>query len=450
MPKLLISFGRQNVRYASRWIFPTRQRMRFEWFAFLGFKRITLPGDQASVDISEIQRLPNWADKSRRTIAINVGRYLQSLERAELDLVDAETRWGGPYQLNASALSVGFDIPVGEVRKRLRLDPSQSFPDRKELFRFTLSYARSQWLMFRGKLIRHRTAPKGEDSAYQRLLGLAADTSYSPHLRLIARLGAVQVLFGVGQFRLARSILLEDLPLLRKTRDKALKAQFYVALAWSYQRATSGAASDRSVERAINTATGYAKTSGDRATLGLVAFRTGGYLTKKGRHRESINHLIQALEAHLITGNYEMVEASCVNIGSVMHRLGHSHYKEARGWLLLGIAIARWMKIGRDNAHGEMILAKIYIEEEKAEKAFRLLKRAERIAERAGNQVNLGDVRMVWGFWHKRFGKQKDQRDTLVNALRTFGRIREFDRRQKERYMAQQFPEVWPAVLARL
>jgi hypothetical protein len=157
-----------------------------------------------------------------------------------------------------------------------------------------------------------------------------------------------------------------------------------------------------------------------------------------------------AKNSYLITGNDEMVEASCVNIGSVMLRLGRSHYKEARGWLLLGITIARWMKIGRDNAHGEMILGKIYIEQGKAQRAFRLLKRAERIAERAGNQVNLGDVRMVWAFWHKRFGKQKDERDTLVNALRTFGRMKEFDRRQKERYIARQFPEVWSAVLARL
>lgn len=114
------------------------------------------------------------------------------------------------------------------------------------------------------------------------------------------------------------------------------------------------------------------------------------------------------------------------------------------------MAIARWMKIGRDNAHREMILGKIYIEQEQPEKAFRLLKRAERIAERAGNQVNLGDIRMVWGFWHKRFGKQKDKRDTLVNALRTFGKMKEFDRGQKERYMARQFPEVWTAVVARL
>lgn len=424
--------------------------MRFEWFALLGFKRITVPGDQVGVEISEIQLLPSWAGRSTRSIAINVGRYLQSLEQGGSQLVSAESRWAGPYQLEANALSVEFDIPLAEVRRRLRLDVNGFILDRKELFRFTLSYARSQWLMFRGKLIRQRTTPKCEDSAYQRFLGLADDTSYGPRLRLFARLGAVQVLFAVGQFRLARSILLEDLRLLKKIRDKALKAQYYVALAWSYQRATSGTASDRAVERAITAATGYAKASGDRATLGLVAFRTGGYLTKKGRHRESINHLIQSLEAHLITGNYEMVEASCVNIGSVMHRLGRYHYKEARGWLLLGIAIGRWMKIGRDNAHGEMILGKIYVEEGQARRAFRLLKRAERIAEQAGNQVNLGDVRMVWGFWHKRFGKQKDERDTLVNALRTFGRMKEFDRKQKERYIARQFPEVWPGVLARL
>jgi tetratricopeptide (TPR) repeat protein len=450
MPKILISFERQNVRYGSRWMFATRQRMRFEWLALLGLKHLSGPGDQAVVGISDILRLPGWAGKSRRTIAINTGRYLQSLERAGYRLVSAEARWAGPYRLEAGAFAVEFDIGLPEVRKRLRFNTNQSLPEREKLFRFTLSYARAQWLMFRGKLIPHRTAPKGEQSAYQRFLNLAGDEFYSPHLRLFARLGAVQVLFGVGQFKLARSILLEDLPLLRKVQDKALKAQFYVALAWSYQRAASGAASDRAVERAINTATGYAKTSGDRATLGLVASRTGGYLTKKGRHRESINHFVQALEAHLMTGNYSMVEASCVNIGSVIHRLGRSHYKEARTWLVLGIAISRWMGIGRDNAHGEMILGKIYIEQGKEQRASHLLKRAERIAERAGNQVNLGDIRMVWGLWHNRFGKQANVRDTLLSALRTFGRMKDFDRRQKECYIARKFPEVWPSVLARL
>jgi hypothetical protein len=97
-----------------------------------------------------------------------------------------------------------------------------------------------------------------------------------------------------------------------------------------------------------------------------------------------------------------------------------------------------------------MILGKIYIEQGKAQRSFHLLKRAERIAERAGNQVNLGDIKMVWGFWHNRFGKPKDVRDTLLSALRTFGRMKDFDRRQKERYIARKFPEAWPGVFARL
>jgi hypothetical protein len=244
--------------------------------------------------------------------------------------------------------------------------------------------------------------------------------------------------------------LLDNVRLLRRVRDRGLKAQFYAALAWSYQRAASGAVSDRAVEGAISTATAYAETSGDRIALGLVAHRTGGYLTKKGLHLEAVNHLVQALEANLIAGNYEMVQASCGNIGSVIHRLGPAYYGEARCWVLLGIAIARWMKIGRDDAHGEMILAKIYIEEDKPHKAHWLLKRAGRIAERASNHVNLGDIQMVWGFWYQRFGSHADERNILVRAIRTFRGIKEFDHRQKERYIAKQFPEVWPAVLARL
>jgi len=56
------------------------------------------------------------------------------------------------------------------------------------------------------------------------------------------------------------------------------------------------------------------------------------------------------------------MQAYCGDVGNVIHRLGPKHYKEASSWLLLGIAIARWMKIGRDDAHGEMIMGKIYTE----------------------------------------------------------------------------------------
>ena len=85
------------------------------------------------------------------------------------------------------------------------------------------------------------------------------------------------------------------------------------------------------------------------------------------------------------------------------------------------------MKIGRDDAHGEMILAQIYVERGKRQLAYLL--RAERIAEQAGKMVNLGDIRLVWGFWHKRFGTQRSARDALLKALRTLGRMEEFDRK---------------------
>jgi hypothetical protein len=37
-----------------------------------------------------------------------------------------------------------------------------------------------------------------------------------------------------------------------------------------------------------------------------------------------------------------------------------------------------------------------------------------------------------------------------VRAIRTFRSIKEFDHRQKERYIAKKFADVWPAVMARL
>jgi hypothetical protein len=172
------------------------------------------------------------------------------------------------------------------------------------------------------------------------------------------------------------------------------------------------------------------------------------YLTKKGHHLEAINQLLQALQAYLLTENYEGVEACCANIGSFVHRLGEEYYAEARRWLLTGIAISRWMRIGLDGAHGEMIMGKLYIEGGRQPGlAFRWLKRAERIAERAGNQVSLADVKMVWAFWHQQFGSRVDEIDNLIQALRMFRKLRKFDCKQKELYMAHKFPEVWQEVV---
>src|ERR1039458_8309019 len=122
MPKLLISFNHTNARLSgSRWIFPTRRRMRFEWLALLALKRLTLSGEQAWVNLAEIARLPSWRGKNKHSVTTNIGRYLQSLERTGLNLVSAEANWAGPYRLNVGALSIKFDIPLAEVIKRLRL-----------------------------------------------------------------------------------------------------------------------------------------------------------------------------------------------------------------------------------------------------------------------------------------------------------------------------------------
>jgi hypothetical protein len=79
-----------------------------------------------------------------------------------------------------------------------------------------------------------------------------------------------------------------------------------------------------------------------------------------------------------------------------------------------------------------------------------LLKRAERIAERAGNHVSLADLKMVWAFWHQQFGSRMDKIDHLIQALRMFSRLRKFDCKQKELYMEHKFHEVWQEVVRAL
>jgi hypothetical protein len=96
----------------------------------------------------------------------------------------------------------------------------------------------------------------------------------------------------------------------------------------------------------------------------------------------------------------------------------------------------------------QMILGKIYTERGTQPRLARSwLQRAERIAQRSGNQVNLADVKMVWAFWYQRFGTRKDQVETLIQELLIFRSLRDFDCRQKERYMARKFPSTWREVV---
>lgn len=445
MPKMLISFKELNVRCNGKWLYGRAQKMRFEWIALLALKRMTQPGDRAWVTLEEIARLPSWSGRTNHHIGTNLGRYLRSVELNQHSLVTTAAPWVGPYRLGPPALSVGFDIPVSEVRRRLHLRVRAEVT-RSALLKFTLSFARAEWLMFHGRLVPRLDSSDGEN-AYDRFVAMSAERSFGPTLRTLACIKATDVLYRRGRIRAARQFLLDNINLMRRTSDQSLKAQFHLKLAWAYQRASTGPLSDRAVKMALARASSYAENSGDRASLGLLSLRTSGYLTKKGRHRESVDQLVLALEAFLITGNYDAVQSVCGNLGSVIHRLGSRHYAEARQWLLAGIAVARWMRIGRDDAHSEMILGKIYAETGKKYLSRHWLKRATRIATEAGGRVNLADVRMVWAFWYKSFGARADQVRTLVEALRIFRGLKEFDCAQKEKYMARKFPQLWEEVL---
>lgn len=454
MAKLLFSFEERNVRLGDgTWLFPRRHEMRFEWLALLAYKRITTPDDQTSVKVDDVARLPSWTGRDRRHIANNIGRYLRSAELAAHDLVSASAVWSGPYRLNASAVDIAFDIPAQEVRRKLQVrERLTSQTKRNNLLRFTGRFVRGHWLVFRGRLRRGGGTTAKGDTAYNLFTDLIRDRAYSPSLRLSACLSAADVLHRVGRFKEAREMLTEHSRLARSVTDLSLRAHFYLRLAWERQRGSSGARSNRAVERALSTAGSYAENSGDRAALGLLAFRKGGFLTKQGRHLEAVNQYLLALESYLITGNYEAVHSTLGNIGSVIHRFGKPYYAEARQWLLLSIAVGRWMRVGRDDAHVEMILAKMYTEQDKRDRSKWLLARAERIAMRAGNLINLADIRMVRGFWYQQFGgngSKNELIDTLVSALQTFRQISEFDVPQKEKYMKRSFPDVWEYVIAR-
>jgi tetratricopeptide (TPR) repeat protein len=448
MPKVFISFAEKNVRLGrGDWLFKRQWPQRFEWIALLAFRRLTKPPDQAWVELEEIGRLPSWGGKSRHDTSTYVGRYLQAPEVRRSRIVEAGAKWSGPYRLNADQLSIEFDVAVWEVPNRLQLRPQPSSGARRAaLLRFAYSFARAQRLFFRGRIARKGSADRTV-SAYDLLMRMTEDRSFTPTLQLLALLAAIDALFRLGRFQVARKMLTENRRRLRHIPDSALRARFYVKLAWAHQRGSSGKRSDHATEAALHKADFHAQKSGDRATLGMLARRIGGYRTKKGFHEEAIHFMTLAVEADLITANYDSLQANCGNIGSIVHRLGPSHYDEARQWLLSSIAIARMMSVGRDDAHAEAILAKIYIEQDKAFRSRWLLERVERIASRAGNRVNWGDTKMIWGFWHERFGKKTDQIAALADAYNVFRSIPEFDARQKARYMERSFPKVWDEVV---
>ena len=281
------------------------------------------------------------------------------------------------------------------------------------------------------------------------LTDLARDYPANSRLQLIAVLAAVRVQFRLGRFGAARETLLQYEEMVKQVGDLVLSAQYYLSLAWSYRRAESGTESNRAVEAMLGKARESASHSGDRSCLGLLAYRNAWSQARKKKYDDALAQMSFAVEAAVVTSNFTALQAYCADLGSIAHRIGPRRYPEARRWILTGILLARWARIGCDDAHGEMILGKMYSEMGTRKVTAALwLKRAERIAKVAGNAVNLADIRMAWAFWHRQYGKHEDVVATLGKALVEFRRLRDFDTHQKERYMMLEFPSVWLHVLA--
>ena len=441
LPTLHVSFERQNLRLGpARWLFPRGHTMRFEWLALLAYRRKTRLPDQSWVDARAVARLPHWRGRTPPHIGTNIGRYLQDLVRRGFRIVDAEHAWSGSCRLEVPAAAVSFDLPLEEVRKRLHvLEPSP--PGAPAQYReFTWRYAQAQALVFKGRLSvrgHERTA-----SAYREFLRLAEDARFIPNLRLLATVAAVSVQYRLGLFQTARQTLGRSRGLLDRATDASLKARYYLAVSRGEHRRASGAAINMRTEAGLNAATAYATEAGDRAALGEIADRTGWLHAKNGRNEDAIRALLQALECHLVTGNFDRVHACCCNIGSILHRMDEPYYREARQWLLLSLRISHWMHLGRDGAHAEVILAKMDIEGRRPTRARGWLQRAMHVAEEAGNQVDVADAKLIEALWHQSFGAPGAEKRALADAVRGYRALQNFNISQKENYIKHKFPTI--------
>jgi hypothetical protein len=439
-----VSFAQQNVQIGEgSWLFPRRHRDRFEWIALLAYRRATLFHEGGWVSRDDIARLPKWSGKTRKHIGDNVARYVNDLRRANDDLVDANSTWTGPYRLTASPTEVSFDLPLEEVAKALRIFPLRAEMRRDDLVQFVPKFARAELLFQQGKLI-STSGNSPLEGAHGVLTDLVRDYPANSRLQIIAMLAAVRVQFRLGRFGAARETLLQYEEMVKQIGDHVLEAQYYLNLAWSYRRAESGTRSNRLVEENLSRARESASTGGDRSCLGLLAYREAWSLARKKHYDDALERMLLAVEAAIIVSNFTALQAYCADLGSIAHRIGPRCYPEARRWILTGILLARWARIGRDDAHGEMILGKMYCETgSKKMTSWLWLKRAERIAKAAGNYVNLADVHMVRAFWHRAYGSREDLIKTLGMAVIEFRRLRNFDSRQKERYIMLEFPSAW-------
>jgi tetratricopeptide (TPR) repeat protein len=462
-------------------LFPYSCPMKFQWFAFIAYMRKTQlqargkqpvrEPDEGWVTIADIQRLPLWREKTINNVGTNVGRYIRDMEDQGFNLVEAGTRWRGPYRLRLPAREIAFDVPVDKFVEEISPRRPDYARTRDSLLRFTEKYCRAESLFLQGWLVtmsRGRDRQKMLDAAGRRLAAwdeycaLARDDSFDASLRLLANLGAIRVMDRLGSFATVSARLRDCGALLKKVSDPGLVARYWITKARRDCRGTE--TSYQNALKAFAKAKGLSAKTRDLNLIGAIKDREGLLALAKTQRRiektkrpfnardytdyaQALTCLLEGLEARLLTENYDAIQASCFNIGNTLHRMGKQHLKEAEQWIRLSIDICKWMNLGRYEGISEIILAKIALESGDLPGFEHWIKKGESVAANVGNAVDLYTSHIVRALYYQRQDQRKEAIEHLAQARDLYMNLSEYDRKTQERYVRRKFSDLWDEVL---
>lgn len=427
--------------------FKRKHALRFEWFLLLAFMRRTQRATDGWVTLAQIQKLPLWRAISKPNIGTNVGRYASALRAEGLEILDYKKLWRGPYRLALDPTAIHFDVPLSRVATSLGCSHRNERLYREKLLRFTQLYSRASILLFKGKL----NPKQRRKGARLEISALAGDRSMPPDLRLLAYLTAAKVLDRLGRLEGAMKNLDDCESMVRRTENPAMKARFYLARSLHFYRAGKYKQCKESIELAASQSTGFS----DLILAGAIADRRGilasaNYSRKRLsrkeeqlRYEEALDFLLQGLEARLLTENYDVIQASCFNIGNTLYRMGPEYLKEAVEWIELSAKICKSMQVGRYEAIAEIMLAKFAYDSGKYKLFLRWLSEAERIVEQADNVLDRFRCFGLRALDAQRQGNLKATKQFLVQARRLYFEKPEFDWGYWDSYFERRFPEIW-------
>lgn len=438
-----ISLGAGNLPFARR------HALRFEYFLLLAYMRKEQGNGGGWVALRDVQKLPLWRGIGEAHAGTNVGRYISALRAKGIDLIEWKRFWRGPYRLTLDSGDISFDVPIASVAKRLGRHHTEGRVERQSLLRFVELYSKAATLLLKGAL----NIKKNRRGARPEIFALASDESMPPELRLLAHLTAVKILDRLGSLKAVASTLDDCESLMREVADPAIRARFYLAKSLNYYRAGKY----EQCRELIRQAGSLLGEFPDSALSGMIADRRGLLIPinkpigatddESLRREEKLSLLLQGLQSRLLTENYDVVQASCFNIGNTLYQMGESHWEEAARWIRLSADICKSMQVGRYEAIAEIMLAKIAYESGRYRSFRKWMAEAERIVDHSDNLLDRFRCYGLRALDYQRQGRTIEARDYLARARKIYFKRPEFNWKYWDSYFERNFPQIWPEVV---